>query len=850
MPIANVLALSARVDLLWRFTLPAVALVLAVSLAARGRCEEQHEAEGHVLSLQERVLCPDDGLLLGNGDLSVSVYQTADRIIWRFGKGDVWDRRLDLSDDPKPAHISEIAHGIEVEGWKCPPYGGGPAVATRGTKNPERMQEICQGSPPSYKKRPYPCPKPVGELAMHLPADQMGLDIEQRLAIEEATLLITCRWQSGARLEVECFIPPTPNVLVVRWRMSNWNERTQTGHSLPPVWFSLYRWADPKLEAFAARFFGDYHHGAFQSLCDPKVTALPPPDIGKQEELHFIEQTFPPDPLFKQGFRYAMAPFAPGCAITGVDMADTGEARLHIVPPHDSTDGQLVVGVATSSDNGGSLHELQRIRAALADDPNPVVKSWSEVNRKSAEQFWSKSRLTISDELVENLWYETLHARRCAYRQDTVPPGLFLPSTVQDYSHWHGDYHTNYNFQQPFLGDYTANHIELGDAYFQGMKYILQIGRKIARDYYNCRGVFVQLSGYPIHAADDPLGVAPMGRMAYMTGWAVNQYWWRYRYTLDKDWLRSTGYPVIRDGALFYTDFLQKGDDGLYHAFPSNQGEDGFTGDPKDYTDRAQIMQHLRYCLRAAILASEVLDVDDDLRAQWRERLEHCAGDDGRPPLELSGEEKLCWEANPPEFGRGRPYHPQPETHDDIPWPGSPTTWYFGQYPWSVMQRLRGGAFIADRDFPVFRALIERWRHPNGLIWAMAIADYGHGGAWTESLGVIAPLQEMMLQSWDGALRIFPAWPRNLDARFERFRAEGAFLVSAACSKGRVTSVDIFSEKGSQCHLYPPWPSGVKVSDELGKPVVCTTEEYGRVAFPTRVGGTYRLEPGAGEIMP
>ena len=76
----------------------------------------------------------------------------------------------------------------------------------------------------------------------------------------------------------------------------------------------------------------------------------------------------------------------------------------------------------------------------------------------------------MADPLLENLWYETLHARRCAYRHDTVPPGLFLPSTVQDYSHWHGDYHLNYNFQEPFWGDYTANHLELGDAYFQGME--------------------------------------------------------------------------------------------------------------------------------------------------------------------------------------------------------------------------------------------------------------------------------------------------------------------------------------------------------------------------------------------
>ncbi len=419
-----------------------------------------------------------------------------------------------------------------------------------------------------------------------------------------------------------------------------------------------------------------------------------------------------------------------------------------------------------------------------------------------------------------------------------------LPSTVQDYSHWHGDYHTNYNIQEPFWGDYTANHLELGDAYFDAMKYLVQIGRKIARDYYNCRGVFIQLSGYPIHHADDPLGCVPMGRMAYMTGWAANQYWWRYLVTMDTQWLRDTGYPMIRDCALFYTDFLKKGDDGLYHAFPSNQGEDGFTGDPKDYTDRAQIMQHARYCLRAAILASEALNTDQDLRQQWKDRLDHCAGDDGRPPLKLTGAEKLCYEANPPEFGVGRPYRPQPTTYPATPWssPGDGAyTWYFGQASWSALQRLRGGEWVAARDLPAFRGLIQRWRHPNGLIWGMAIGNYGHAGAWSESLGVIAPLQETLIRSWDGVVRVFPAWPANVEASFDNLRAEGAFLVSAAWSAGRVTALRIVSERGITCRLGQPWPEEVRVRDAQGQAVACR-READVVVFDTRPGGQYSVE--------
>ncbi len=804
-------------------------------------------ASPHILVLEERVLAPEDGLLLGNGDLSVSVYETADRIIFRFGKGDVWDRRLDLGDDPKPANIDEVARGIGVEGWKCPPYGGSRPVATRGTQNPERMNELCQGAPPSYNKRPYPCPKPVGELALQLPPDQMGLKIRQELHIEEGVLDIICAWTSGLAIKIEAFVAPAPNVLVVRWSVDHWTDETRTGNGLPPVWCALYRWADPAIREFGVRFFGDYRHGGFRDCADPKATPLPPPTVRLEDDLRFIEQTFPPDPLFPGGFCCVMTPLAQGVAVEPVDMNPTGEARLHLMPSARAMEGCVVVAVTTGSDPGGPVEAARHVRALAGGDLDAAAKGWAEDTRKSAAAFWSKSRVAIADPLLENLWYETLHARRCTNRADTVPPGLFLPSTVQDYSHWHGDYHTNYNLQEPFWGDYTANHTELGDAYFKAMEFFTPVGRKIARDYYNGRGVFVQLSGYPVLAEDDPLGCIPMGRMAYMTGWAMNQYWWRYLYTQDTEWLRATGYPFIRECALFYTDFLKKGGDGLYHAFPSNQGEDGFTGNPKDYTDRAQIMQHLRYCLRAAVRAGAILDTDADLRAQWQDRLDNCAGDDGNAPLQPAGMEKQCQEANPPEFGMGRPYQPGAAVPDRAPWPppgdGS-WTWYCGQYGWGVMQRLRGGEFSAELDMPVFRRLMERWRHPNGLVWGMAVGNYGHAGAWTETLGITAPLQEMMLQSWDGVLRIFPAWPKELDARFENFRAEGAFLVTASWGGGCVTALRILSEKGGECRFYAPWAPALRIQDGGGNAVGAARDGQ-VVRFQTQPLGVYEVTAGA-----
>ncbi|MCL5019300.1 MAG: hypothetical protein M1426_02330, partial [Patescibacteria group bacterium] len=290
----------------------------------------QDKSKKHILEVNERLLHFEDGLIIGNGDLSVSIYQTVNRIIWRFGKNDVWDRRLDRSDSYEPVHIKELAHGIREEGWKSGGWGGN-VTALRGTKNPKRMMEIVGGSPAEYSTRPYPCPKPVGELVMQLPPDLMNMNITQRLIIEEGRIEIQCSWLSGVKILIESFIPPSPNVLIVNWKIINWNEDSEIGNNRPPVWFWLYRWPDPDARVFNLNHSADFMNPLITPV-DPKVTPLPPPGVIKFDGSCLIEQTFGSDSLFKDGFRYWAVPYAPGTKIGPVDMSPTQEARIRIMP--------------------------------------------------------------------------------------------------------------------------------------------------------------------------------------------------------------------------------------------------------------------------------------------------------------------------------------------------------------------------------------------------------------------------------------------------------------------------------------------------------------------------------------
>jgi alpha-L-fucosidase 2 len=92
-------------------------------------------------------------------------------------------------------------------------------------------------------------------------------------------------------------------------------------------------------------------------------------------------------------------------------------------------------------------------------------------------------------------------------------------------------------------------------------------------------------------------------------------------------------------------------------------------------------------------------------------------------------------------------------------------------------------------------------------------------------------VDEMLLQSHDGIIRLFPVWPRQHDARFKTLRAYGAFLVSAALSGGTVKDVVLLSERGRPCVIQNPWPACRVKLIINGKPV--QTLSGARLTFDT-----------------
>ena len=134
-----------------------------------------------------------------------------------------------------------------------------------------------------------------------------------------------------------------------------------------------------------------------------------------------------------------------------------------------------------------------------------------------------------------------------------------------------------------------------------------------------------------------------------------------------------------------------------------------------------------------------------------------------------------------------------------------------------------------------------------------------------EGLGTVVAITDMLLQSHEGFLRIFPVIRHNESAAFEDLRASGAFLVSATFepssaghrisqlsdgTDGSVHDVRVKSEVGGACSILSPWTGGapVVVANDGSKVTVIPTKQGGTpgvFSFLTVAGTQYTVSPPA-----
>lgn len=103
---------------------------------------------------------------------------------------------------------------------------------------------------------------------------------------------------------------------------------------------------------------------------------------------------------------------------------------------------------------------------------------------------------------------------------------------------------------------------------------------------------------------------------------------------------------------------------------------------------------------------------------------------------------------------------------------------------------------------------------------------------------------ERLCNSRSGTIHFFPCVPRDFDVAFRDFQARGGFLVSAELRGGAVTFVRIKARRDGKCRVMNPWPGReLKVSEAGGQEDVSVVKEKGseRYSFGVVAGREYEL---------
>jgi len=82
-----------------------------------------------------------------------------------------------------------------------------------------------------------------------------------------------------------------------------------------------------------------------------------------------------------------------------------------------------------------------------------------------------------------------------------------------------------------------------------------------------------------------------------------------------------------------------------------------------------------------------------------------------------------------------------------------------------------------------------------------------HNGGGVENLNVTTSgLDEMLLQSFQNDIKVFPDWPSGSNAKFGDLLATGDFLISSSMSSNSVQYVQAVSQDGGNYVFTNPWP--------------------------------------------
>ncbi len=750
-----------------------------------------------------------EGALLGNGGMGVVVTTRPDGIVLYFGHNNVWDIRI--------AEKNREAIGTFEY------------VFNKVSQIPDTLRTLSDD--PWYRKysemarenyaKPYPRPFPCGAVLLGFDRREAEL-LGHSLDISNGTCEVYLLDADKNRIKLQLFTDMDKDVLWMQLVDDN-------GEKAPNIFKRMRILPDPSTPSEFPKYTSS-------ELLDEKTLSFRQVLPYLEPDVYDVQKGHPKD----KAFRLTATSNVPLEKTTRINWDGNREGMKNLEAAMKDSDSFVA---SITLDEGVHTEVPVNPKRQL-----PTAEAYANIRAASEEiwkTYWTKSGVRLGDSFLEEIWYRNLYFFNCAAKDGATTPGLFA-----NWSHsnigtaWHGDYHMNYNTQQPFWMTFSSNHLEKNLPYVNLIESLMDVSRIWARDYYQLPGAYFPHSAYPVEMTMNPYPVPNWGWEICETPWSVQGLWWHYLYSQDTTYLRNRAYTPIKEAVEFLVAYMKRPEarggprwnDDKYHIFPTIPPE--------------------LYALRPGFVYNYDCTVDLTLTKfvfKAFEEMTRILGTEQADRQILNDVAAIL--ANFPDYPTavsdkyGEVLVSVPGEHDQVVYnvpsplmtvfPGEDHGLHSNDSITQLLQRTylnqqnEGGndlvfinlqaARIGMLDMERFKRQVKYSLLPNGTATDKVMQVHGRYsdqtkydymaamGIWFENFALPVVINESLMQSYNGVIRLFPNWDKTVDAQFYNLRAVGAFLVGATLNKGEVKKVTIHSEKGGKLRILSPWGKNGKV---------------------------------------
>lgn len=556
----------------------------------------------------------------------------------------------------------------------------------------------------------------------------------------------------------------------------------------------------------------------------------------------------------------------------------------------------LMLSLVTSNESETPVRAAIRL---LDEAQNKGLKSEKEKHTLWWSEFWKKSFVHLGDDYLENIYYLRRYLMGSSSRGNY--PVVFnggLWTWNHDVRNWVTPHH--WNTQQQYWGLCSQNDVDLLLPYISTYFRLMPEAGKHAR----LRGAEEAILWSEPHDFFGDMTFWDRGDMInnFTPASQIAGFFWEYyQYTLDEEFLAENAYPFMKKAAEFYVQTLQWDDaKNEYFLYPSQPYESPQSNQLMNpITDRNMIISNMSACIEAA----NILDIDPEKILEWQHIIDHIWP---IPFEEVEGIGEIMQLAYHPDGS----IYPSKDVYGDWTNHFSANTSLVFPANIIGLDQKGSREFVAASNVvknhspaknaispdPIVAARlglgdvalerikngVRRLQHfPQGLFYNIdhwynlsiymdsvqqpditTQRDYiyderakypkGHPAkpfiqCGLEPMSIFsAAMNEMLLQSNEGKIRVFAAVPKGWAPAFT-LRARGAFMVSSQMnSEGAVSGVSIESLEGNICKLVNPWESNDLVVWEMGakkKRADFSMDENNVIVFETEKNREYLIVP-------